>query len=145
MTDVKGEAVENVKLPVISLSMTGFGGGSVMFWGGICMEGCTDLYRLDNGILTAIRYQDEILEPIVRAYAGESWIPPGAHNARPHVVRVCRQFLEDEGIDTIEWPPRSSDLNPIEHLWDNVLRSIRCRQVTPQTVQELSDALVQIW
>ncbi|KAI4886070.1 hypothetical protein NFI96_023020 [Prochilodus magdalenae] len=35
-----------------------FGGGSVMVWGGISLEGRTDLYRLDNGTLTAIRYQD---------------------------------------------------------------------------------------
>ncbi len=34
------------------------------------MEGRTDLYRLDNGTLTAIRYRDEILGPIVRPYAG---------------------------------------------------------------------------
>uniref|UniRef100_A0A8C4S7L6 Tc1-like transposase DDE domain-containing protein n=1 Tax=Erpetoichthys calabaricus TaxID=27687 RepID=A0A8C4S7L6_ERPCA len=39
-------------------------------------------------------------------------------NAQPHVTRVCRQFLEDEGIDTIDWPPHSPDLNPIEHLRD---------------------------
>jgi len=37
-----------------------FGGGSVMVWGGISMEGRTNLYRLDNGTLTVIRYQDEI-------------------------------------------------------------------------------------
>uniref|UniRef100_A0A8C4SSF1 Transposase n=1 Tax=Erpetoichthys calabaricus TaxID=27687 RepID=A0A8C4SSF1_ERPCA len=124
-----------------------FGGGSVMVWGGISMEGRTDLYRLDNGTMTAIRYRDEILGPIVRPYAGA--VGPGFllvhNNARPHVARVCRQFLEDEGIDTIDWPPRSSDLNPIEHLWDIMFRSIRRRQVAPQTVQELSDALVQIW
>ncbi len=35
-----------------------FGGGSVMVWGGISIEGCTDLYRLNNGTLTAIRYRD---------------------------------------------------------------------------------------
>ena len=105
------------------------------------------LGRLDNVLLTAIRDQDEILGPIVRTYAGA--VGPGfllVHdNARPHVARVCRQFLEDEGIDTIDWPPRSPDLNPIEHLWDIMFRSIRRRQVAPQTVQELSDALVQIW
>ena len=124
-----------------------FGGGSVMVWGGISMEGRTDLYRLENGSLTAIRYRDEILEPMVRPYAGA--VGPGFllmhDNARPHVARVCRQYLEDEGIDTIEWPSRSPDLNPIEHLWDIMFQSIRRRQVAPQTLQELTDALRQIW
>ncbi len=90
------------------------------------MEGYTDLYRLDNGTLIAIRYRHEILGPIVRTYAGA--VGPGfllVHdNARPHVVRACRQFLEDEGIDTIEWLLRSPDLNPIEHLWYIMFRSI---------------------
>ncbi|KAI4886826.1 hypothetical protein NFI96_018392, partial [Prochilodus magdalenae] len=95
----------------------------------------------------ATRYQDEILGPVVRPYAGA--VGPGFllvhNNARPHVARVCRQFLENEGIDTIDWPTGSPDLNPIEHLWDIMFRSIRRHQAALQTVQELSDALVQIW
>ncbi|KAK3521550.1 hypothetical protein QTP70_013078 [Hemibagrus guttatus] len=83
-----------------------FGGGSVMVWEGISMEECTDLYRRDNGTLTAIRHRDEILGPIIRPYTGA--VGPGfllVHdNAQPHVARVCRQFLEDEGINNIEWP-----------------------------------------
>ena len=83
-----------------------FGGGSVMVWGGISMEGRTDLYCLGTGALTATRSRDEIFKPIVRPYAGA--VGPGFHlmqdNARPHVARVCSQYLEDEGIETIEWP-----------------------------------------
>ncbi len=70
-----------------------FGGGSVMVWGGISMEGGTDLYRQDNGTLTAIRYRYEILGPIARPYAGA--VGPVfllVHNiAWPHVARVYRQ------------------------------------------------------
>ncbi|XP_076137871.1 uncharacterized protein LOC143121397 [Alosa pseudoharengus] len=70
---------------------------------------------------------------------------PLGSNGRPHVARVCRQFLEDEGIDTIDCPPHSPDLNPVEHLLDIVFWSIQHRQVAPQTVKELNDGRVHIW
>uniref|UniRef100_A0A8D0DBC0 Tc1-like transposase DDE domain-containing protein n=1 Tax=Sander lucioperca TaxID=283035 RepID=A0A8D0DBC0_SANLU len=98
-------------------------------------------------VLTAIRYRDEILRPLVRPYAGA--VGPGfllmQDNARPHVAGVCQQLLQEEGIDAMDWPARSPDLNPIEHIWDIMSRSIHRRHVAPQTVQELADALVQVW
>ncbi|KAI3373349.1 hypothetical protein L3Q82_006651 [Scortum barcoo] len=122
-----------------------FGSGSVMVWGGISLGGRTALHVLARGSLTAIRYRDEILRPLVRPYAGA--VGPGfllmQDNARPHVAGVCQQFLQDEGIDAMDWPARSPDLNPIEHIWDIMSRSIHQRHVAPQTVQELADALVQ--
>ncbi|KAJ8332478.1 hypothetical protein SKAU_G00422670 [Synaphobranchus kaupii] len=67
-----------------------FGGGSVMVWGGISLEGRTNLHMLANGTLTAVRYRDEILRPIVRPYAGA--VGPGfllvQDNAWPYVARA---------------------------------------------------------
>uniref|UniRef100_A0A8K9US50 Tc1-like transposase DDE domain-containing protein n=1 Tax=Oncorhynchus mykiss TaxID=8022 RepID=A0A8K9US50_ONCMY len=124
-----------------------FDGGSVMVWGGISLGGRTALHVLARGSLTAIRYRDEILRPLVRPYAGA--VGPGfllmQDNARPHVAGVCQQFLQEEGIDAMDWPARSPDLNPIEHIWDIMSRSIHQRHVAPQTVQELADALAQVW
>ncbi|KAL0154165.1 hypothetical protein M9458_050523 [Cirrhinus mrigala] len=122
-----------------------FGSGSVMVWGGISLEGRTALHVLARGSLTAVRYRDEILRPLVRPYAGA--VGPGfllmQDNARPHVAGVYQQFLQDEGIDAMDWPARSPDLNPTEHISDIMSRSIHQCHVAPQTVQELADALVQ--
>ncbi|KAL0174413.1 hypothetical protein M9458_030381, partial [Cirrhinus mrigala] len=122
-----------------------FGSGSVMVWGGISLEGRTALHVLARGSLTAIRYRNEILRPLVRPYAGA--VGPGfllmQDNARPHVAGVFSAVSQDEGIDAMDWPARSPDLNPIEHVWDIMSRSIHQRHVAPQTVQELADALVQ--
>ncbi|KAI4901491.1 hypothetical protein NFI96_012289 [Prochilodus magdalenae] len=102
------------------------GSGSVMVWGGISLEGRTALHVFARGSLTAIRYRDEILRPLVRPCAGV--VGPGfllmQDNARPHVAGVCQQVLQDEGIEAMDWPARSPDLNPIEHIWDIMSRSI---------------------
>ena len=67
------------------------------------MEGRTDLPFIDNGTLTAVTYRDDILRAIVRTYAAA--VGPGflqeQDNARPHVARVWRQFLDEEGIDAM--------------------------------------------
>ncbi|KAI4874784.1 hypothetical protein NFI96_001621 [Prochilodus magdalenae] len=123
-----GDTVENDLLPATSFSTTG----------GVA------LLVLARGSLTAIRYRDEILRPLVSPYAGA--VGPGfllmQDNARPRVAGVCQQFLQDEGIEAMDWPARSPDLNPIEHIWDSMSRFIHQRHVAPQTVQELVDALL---
>ena len=119
----------------------------MMVWAGISLDGRTDLYVFPRCGITAVRYRDEVLEPIVRPYAGaigDTFILM-QYNACARTARLSMTFLDDEGITVMNWPARSPDLNPMEHAWDMLSRCIGQRQHPPESVQSLTDALVQEW
>jgi hypothetical protein len=41
-----------------------------------------------------------------------------------YLLTKLRKFLQEEVIDAMDGPARSPDLNPIEHIWDIMSRSI---------------------
>ncbi len=67
-------------------------------------------------------------------------------NAPCHKAQIISDwFLEHENeFILLKWPPQSSDLNPIEHLWDVVEREIRIMDVQPTNLQQLCDAIMSI-
>ncbi|GFX10431.1 DDE_3 domain-containing protein [Trichonephila clavipes] len=45
----------------------------------------------------------------------------------------------------MDWPARSPDLNPIEHVWDFLGRRLAARTLPPVTIRELRLALQDEW
>ncbi|GFX07747.1 transposable element Tcb2 transposase [Trichonephila clavipes] len=100
-----------------------------------------------DGPLTARRYRDEILRPIVVPYAaaiGHDFLLI-EDNCRPHRANLVEDFLFEEGIVQKEWPAYSPDMNPIEHVWDALEKRVAGRQPPAQTLQELERALLEEW
>ena len=88
-------------------------GGSVMVWGGISLTGKTELVIIE-GNLNAVRYRNEILEPVGIPYLqnlGHNSIQQD-DNARPHRARIFTEYLQNLGVERMEWPAVSPDLNP---------------------------------
>ncbi|GFX12229.1 transposable element Tcb2 transposase [Trichonephila clavipes] len=81
-----------------------FGGGGVLVYGGISIDGHTDPYIIRDGPLTARRYRDEILRPIVVPYAAaiEDDFILMDDNCRPHRANLVEDFLFEEGIVRME-------------------------------------------
>ena len=118
----------------------------VMVWGGIKQDGKVGLVVI-RGNMNAQRYINDVLNPVVIPYINNhaGHVVFQHDNARPHAARVTTQYLQANNVDVMPWPAFSADLNPIEHIWDEVDRRLRRRQRQPTTLNELENAIIAEW
>jgi len=117
-----------------------------MVWGGISITGKTRRVIIE-GHLDAVRYRDEILQPVAIPYLhnlGPNSILQDDYS-RSHRARVITDYLQNVGVERMEWPAKSPDLNPIEHLWDQLGRAIRVGVTNTTTLADLQRLLVEEW
>ena len=104
-----------------------FGGGSVIVWGGIMGRRKTNLIVV-QGNLNAQGYINQILQPEAVPFLQRHGSAILMHdNTRPHVARICRQFLNRNKVNVLPWPAVAPDMNPIEHIWVYLGRKVRAR------------------
>ncbi|GFU06298.1 transposable element Tcb2 transposase [Trichonephila clavipes] len=124
-----------------------YGGRGVLVWGGIMLGSRTDLHIFDAGSINGTRYCNEILLPYVRLFRGAMGLQFlfMDDNAPCHRTVAAEQLLESEDIESMDWPARSPDLNPIEHVWEFLGRRLAARTLPPVTIRELRLALQDEW
>ncbi|RZC36418.1 HTH Tnp Tc3 2 and/or DDE 3 domain containing protein [Asbolus verrucosus] len=79
------------------VSNVNFGGGSVMVWSAISVEGRTELESLRGACMTAVCYITDILGPYVIPYG--PFIGPDFvymhDNARPHIDHIFQEYFRE--------------------------------------------------
>lgn len=123
-----------------------FGGGGLTVFGGIMMNGKTDLF-ITNQTITAATYRDGCIIPIVIPFAqnfGNDFVLVD-DNARPHRAGIVNEILNANGITRMIWPPKSPDCNPIEHVWSNLKLRLRQRADGFDNVQQLEQVIREEW
>ncbi len=94
-----------------------------------------------------LKYRDKNLRPIVVLFTHNHHLMLQHDNARPHVARICTQFLEAENIPVLAWPAYSLDMSPIEHVWDALDQRAQQRvpAPVPANIQQLHTAIEEEW
>jgi transposase len=73
-------------------------------------------------------------------------------NAPIHTAKKVIKWLEDNGIPTIDWPPYSPDLNPIEYIWARMKEwihqhypNLRDMGDSQEALDKLARVIVEAW
>lgn len=121
-----------------------YGGGSVMVWGCFSRSGVGPLVRIEENMDRFV--YENILRTQMLPYAKQH-MPAGwyfQHDNDPkHRSKYICDFMKREKVNVLEWASQSPDLNPIEHLWEELDRRIRTRNYANKDA--LYEALTNEW
>lgn len=126
-----------------------------MIWGSIMKGVKGPLVILEypggkGGGMTALRYQEQVLEGAVVDYYREmveerpnfQFQQDGAPG---HRAKSTLQWLADHNIPIFPHPPSSPDISPIEPVWGVLKKHLRSRSDHPATYEQLCDAIFDVW
>lgn len=115
-----------------------------MLWGGISIRGRKPLATI-KGIINSEVYcnilNDYLIPPLNILY------PQGyklqEDNAPVHKSKWTTNWKREHGIEFIDWPPNSPDLNPIENVWGLMKRKISEENL--KTVSVWKRRIEELW
>lgn len=118
-----------------------------MIWGCITYTGVGNIVII-NGGLDATLYHQILREDLMESIEGHGMelkdVIFQQDNAPAHSAKSTSRVLSQLGINVMQWPANSPDLNPIEHLWAELKRLLRKSRPWPTNVNQLVAKLDKI-
>jgi transposase len=125
-----------------------FGGGSIMVWGCMTWDGAGMACKID-GKMDAELYCQILDDDLQKTFSYYGKNP--AHvlfqqdNDPKHTSKRAQNWFNNHGIQVMQWPSQSPDLNPIEHLWNHVKRKLGEYEEPATSVNELWERFQDEW
>ena len=117
----------------------------VSLWGCFCARGVGQA-EIFVGEFDAARYVDilqhNLIQTALHFYSREAWWFQ-QDNAPQHTSHLARRWFHNHGVNLIDFPPYSPDLNPIENLWSILKARVEARLA--RTMDEVEQVLKEEW
>lgn len=131
--------------PAHTIPTVKHGGGSIMLWGCFSSAGTGKLVRVD-GKMDGAKYrailEENLLEAAKDLRLGRRFTFQQDNDPK-HTARATMEWFRSKNIHVLEWPSQSPDLNPIEHLWQDLKIAVHRR--SPSNLAELELFCKEEW
>jgi hypothetical protein len=122
------------------------GGGSVGIWGCISINGagvCRCYFNRMNTELYIETMENSLKPSIDLLYEERASVIYQQDNAPCQKSRLSMAWFADNQVEVMDWPARSPDLNPIEHIWSMIDQRINGMRF--DSLAQLEEELVRQW
>jgi hypothetical protein len=121
-----------------------FGGGKLMVWGCITYEGvgfsCKVEGNMDAELYSQI-LRDELMRSIEYYHLDHESVIFQQDGDSKHTSNMAQDTLIELGLEVMDWPAQSPDLNPIEHVWNHLKNELRAENRIFATRDDLWDGI----
>lgn len=114
-----------------------------MVWAGFAAIGPSSLAPVDGNIDTEC-YINLLTDNLLPLDLPGATLTFQQDNAPAHKSRRTMRWLSDHGIEVMQWPAQSPDLNPVENAWARLKQNLEER-VDIKTMEDLWKAIQQEW
>lgn len=117
-----------------------------MIWAAFSARGRSELAVLRDTQDSAayISTMLDYMLPFARAMHGDDFVYQ-QEGASIHTSKLSMSFFRKQGVEVIQWPSRSPNLNPIENLWTALSRIVYRNGKQYSSVVDLTAAVRSAW
>ena len=125
-----------------------FGGDSVMIWGCMGAFGVGKYCKIDgrmDGELYREILADEFMGTLSECDLNVDDVIFQQDNDPKHTAKKTYEWFDSNNVKILDWPSQSPDLNPIEHLWNEIDRRLRRLPDNITSAEDIWNKIQLIW